>query len=927
MNKTYRSVWNESTGTWVAADEHARARGKKAAAGTAVLAAGVALVTYAGASFAGTYDGGKLGGGATNTYSSAYGQGAYAGTATASLQSTAVGGMATAAGDGSVAIGYYTSVAAGSTGAIGIGTSVSASGMNAIAMGYLATTTGNNSIAMGGNSLTTQANSTSLGAYASTTGSNSVAIGYAAVATANNAVAVGVGSVANRDNAVSVGTSTAQRQIIYVANGIVSATSTDAVNGSQLYALPASAAKAFGGGSTATATGTISTPQYVQNGATFTDVGSALNNIANGGGIKYFHTNSTAGDSTPTGANSTAIGPVANAAGANAIAIGNGAYVDASVSNSVALGSGATVSAAAASPKGDTIGGTSYTYAGTSPTGVVSVGAAGAERQITNVAAGRVSAASTDAVNGSELFATNTQVTQNSTNISNLQGSVTTLQGQLANAVLYDSSAHNSVTLGGTGASAPVQLTNVAAGSLSASSTDAVNGSQLNTTNTNVSNLAGNVTNLNGQVTNINGQLTTINGKLADAVMYDSSAHNKVTLGGTGASAAVQLTNVAAGDLSASSTDAVNGSQLYATNTNVSNIAGNVTSINSQLTTINGQLADAVMYDSSAHSSVTLGGSGASSAVMLTNVAAGGLSASSTDAVNGSQLYATNTNISNIAGNVTNLGGQVTSIDSQLTTINGQLADAVMYDSSAHSTVTLGGTGANSAVKLTNVAAGDLSASSTDAVNGAQLYATNQSITDINGQITSINGQLADAVVYDSSAHDTVTLGGTGASAAVKLTNVAAADLSASSTDAVNGSQLYATNTNISNIAGDVTNINGQLTTINGQLADAVMYDSSAHDTVTLGGSGASSAVKLTNVAAGDLSASSTDAVNGSQLYATNENVSNLAGDVTNIGGQITSIDGQITTINGQLADAVMYDSSAHDTVTLGGTGASSAVK
>ncbi|WP_425273764.1 hypothetical protein, partial [Paraburkholderia unamae] len=51
-----------------------------------------------------------------------------------------------------------------------------------------------------------------------------------------------------------------------------------------------------------------------------------------------------------------------------------------------------------------------------------------------------------------------------------------------------------------------------------------------------------------------------------------------------------------------------------------------------------------------------------------------------------------------------------------------------MYDSSAHDTVTLGGAGATTAVKLTNVAAGDLSASSTDAVNGAQLYATNQSI-------------------------------------------------------------------------------------------------------------------------------------------------------------------------------------------------------
>ncbi|MFX1715821.1 hypothetical protein [Paraburkholderia sp. A1RO-5L] len=48
-------------------------------------------------------------------------------------------------------------------------------------------------------------------------------------------------------------------------------------------------------------------------------------------------------------------------------------------------------------------------------------------------------------------------------------------------------------------------------------------------------------------------------------------------------------------------------------------------------------------------------------------------------------------------------------------------------------------------------------------------------------------------------------------------------------------------------------------------------------------------------------------------LYATNTNVSNLAGNVTTINGQITSINGQITNINGKLNDAVLYDSSAHN--------------
>ncbi len=66
---------------------------------------------------------------------------------------------------------------------------------------------------------------------------------------------------------------------------------------------------------------------------------------------------------------------------------------------------------------GATIGGVNYTFAGTTPAGAFSVGSAGAERQIQNVAAGQLNGGSTDAVNGSQLFATNQQVTQNTTDI------------------------------------------------------------------------------------------------------------------------------------------------------------------------------------------------------------------------------------------------------------------------------------------------------------------------------------------------------------------------------------------------------------------------------------------------------------------------------------------------------------------------------
>ncbi|HHT8975799.1 TPA: YadA family autotransporter adhesin [Burkholderia cenocepacia] len=194
-----------------------------------------------------------------------------------------------------------------------------------------------NSVALGSNSVTAVANPTASGTI------NGASYAYAG---------------ATPTSVVSVGAPGAERQITNVAAGRVSATSTDAVNGSQLYA----------------------TNQAVDN------LGNTVNNIANGGGIKYFHANSTLPDSQALGTDSVAIGP-------NAVATNKG---------DVALGAGSVTAAATPTASG-TVGGVTYGYAGTTPTSVVSIGAPGAERQITNVAAGRVSSTSTDAVNGSQL--------------------------------------------------------------------------------------------------------------------------------------------------------------------------------------------------------------------------------------------------------------------------------------------------------------------------------------------------------------------------------------------------------------------------------------------------------------------------------------------------------------------------------------------
>ncbi|WP_447749142.1 ESPR-type extended signal peptide-containing protein [Pseudomonas nicosulfuronedens] len=667
-------------------------------------------------------------------------------------------------------------------------------------------------------------------------------------------------------------------------------------------------------------------------------------------------------------------------------------------------------------------------------------------RKLINVADGTLAADSKDAVNGSQLFATNEQVAQNTTDIAGNTTSITNLDGRvtqnttdinsintnitnmgdtLADAVMYDSSAHDKVTFGA--ADTPVQLTNVKAGELSADSLDAVNGSQLFATNEqvaqNTTDIAGNttsITNLDGRVTqnttdinSINTNITNMGDTLADAVMYDSSAHDKVTFGA--ADTPVQLTNVKAGELSADSLDAVNGSQLFATNQqvdqNTTDIAGNTTSITNldgRVTTVEGDITDitnninsgtiGLVQQSAAGENLTVGKdtdgaavdfAGTDGARKLINVADGTLAADSKDAVNGSQLFATNEqvaqNTTDIAGNttsITNLDGRVTQNTTDITNMGDTLADAVMYDSSAHDKVTFGA--ADTPVQLTNVKAGELSADSLDAVNGSQLFATNEqvaqnttdiagnttSITNLDGRVTTVEGDITDitnninsgtiGLVQQSAAGENLTVGKDTDGAAVdfagtdgarKLINVADGTLAADSKDAVNGSQLFATNeqvaqnttdiagntTSITNLDGrvtqnttDINSINTNITNMGDTLADAVMYDSSAHDKVTFGA--ADTPVQLTNVKAGELSADSLDAVNGSQLFATNEqvaqNTTDIAGNttsITNLDGRVTqnttdinSINTNITNMGDTLADAVMYDSSAHDKVTFG---------
>jgi autotransporter adhesin len=343
------------------------------------------------------------------------------------------------------------------------------------------------------------------------------------------------------------------RKLTGVLAGDVSASSADAVNGSQLYSLANSTASAIGGGSTVNSDGSISAPSYViggttmnsiagaitnidarttQNASDISTINTALSDITGGGmGIKYFHTNSMLADSQATGSESVAIGGAAVATAANSVALG---------SNSVANRANS-----------------------------VSVGSVGAERQITNVAAGT---ADTDAVNVAQLKAT---------------GLVGT-DGTSKAAVTYDSNADGSVSYSsvtmGNGVAGGTTIHNVAAGTVD---TDAVNVGQMNSALANVTNIAMNSSAGNpmfaasgdrsAEAASANGQHATAMGANAKASADNSVAlgansvadrANTVSVGSKGNER--QIANVAAGT---QGTDAVNVDQM---NDAVASATGNL---------------------------------------------------------------------------------------------------------------------------------------------------------------------------------------------------------------------------------------------------------------------------------------------------------------------------------------------------------------
>ena len=803
------------------------------------------------------------------------------------VNSMALGNASQASGESSIALGNTSE--ASEQNAIALGQGSIASKVNSIALGSNSLSSGENAIALGEGSAAGGSNSLAFGSQSRANGNDSVAIGVGAAAATDNSVAIGAGSTTDASNTVSVGNSATKRKIVNMAAGAISNTSTDAINGSQLYTISDSVAKRLGGGATVGSDGTVTAVSYALRSGTYNNVGDALSGIDN----NTLQWNKTAGAfSANHGANAT--NKITNVAkgtvSATSTDVVNGSQLY-DLQQDALLWNGTAFSAAH----------------GTEATS-----------KITNVTAGNLTAGSTDAVNGSQLKTTNDNVTTNTTHIATNTTNITNLtdavNGLGDDSLLWNKTAGAFSAAHGTDATS--KITNVKAGDLTAGSTDAVNGSQLKTTNDNVSTNTTNITNLTDAV----------NGLGDDSLLWNKTAGAFSAAHGTDATS--KITNVKAGDLTAGSTDAVNGSQLKTTNDNVSTNTTNITNLTDSV----GDLKDdSLLWNKAAGAFSAAHGTEATS--KITNLLAGKISSNSTDAINGSQLYGVADSFTSYLGggadisdtgvlsgptytiggtDYTNVGDALAAINTSFST---SLGDALLWDATAGKFSAKHGIN-NAPSVITDVANGAVSSTSSDAINGSQLYGVSDYIADAlggnavvntDGSITTPTYAIAggsynnvgdaleaiDTTLDDALLWDTTANGGNGAFSAAHgkdktasvITNVANGAVSATSNDAINGSQLYSTNKYIADALGGDAEVNadGTITAPTYTIANtdynnvgealdaldnnALLWD---EDAGAYNASHDGNASKITNVAAGDLSTTSTDAVNGSQLNATN---------------------------------------------------------
>ncbi len=660
MNKIFKVIWNPATGSYNVASETAKSRGKKSGRSKLLISALVAggLLSSFGA-LADNYEGQPVdyGNGSAGDGWVAIGKNSKANTfVNGSGASTALGYDAIAEGEYSSAIGSRTHAIGGASMAFGVsaqaigdrsvalGASSVATGGRSMALGRYAKTNGFTSLAIGDTALADGEKTIALGNTAQAYEIMSIALGDHANASKEYSMALGASSVASAANAIAVGRDSA-------ANG------TDSLALGRLSLASAANAIAMGAESEAAENATA---------IGFNADAIGKSSLALGDNASAGETNSIAigQGSEASKLDSIALGSNSRSAGENAIALGNNS--NAGGKNSLAFGFNTTANGDNAVAIG------ANSSAGADNT--VSVGSSSLKRKIVNMGNGDINNVSSDAINGSQLYAISKSVSDR-------------LGG-------YHDDPDNVINSDGT-LKAPTYY---------------LQSGQYNNVGEALQSIDNNTLHWDSKSNKYSASHTVFN---ANGSVKSTSAKNIIT-------------DVADGTISATSSDAVNGSQLY-------NLK-----------------QDALLWDGTAFSAKH-GTSNTDS--KITNVLAGTVSSTSTDAINGTQLQSTASTITsylgggaamsndgvftgpqyNIGGkNYTNVGAALTALDN----------DALLWDATANSN-----TGAFSAAhgtlktasKITNVANGDILANSYDAINGSQLYSLADSFTSYLGGGADIN--------------------------------------------------------------------------------------------------------------------------------------------------------------------------------------------
>lgn len=771
-------------------------------------------------------------------------------------------GAGTRSANGAVATGFRANASGNFS--IAVGGDAKAQAEHATAVGYLSKAGASQATALGRGSEATAQFASALGNLAKATNTSSVALGDRAQASHENAVALGAGAVTASANSVSVGSASRKRKIQYIADGVVGAGSTDAITGNQLHATNQAVTKAQTAADGAT---TIANAAKVESGKALAEtvvLGGLVNQTAANGSVRLGQKNSGTQLDVRNSANANrkvmGVADGAISATSNEAVTGKQLHeTNAKVNSAQTTASAAKVSADKALAEAGVLSGLVGQVA---VNGNVRVGeknsgtvldvrnSANANRKLTGVADGAVSASSYEAVNGRQLNAINDKVAAVEGIASSAGTEAAVAKTDAAKALaetaalgglVAQESASGNVRLGekniGTvldvrnSAGGSRTITGVSDGTLNADSSDAINGKQLHA----VSEVA------NGAKRSAQEAIDRI-GSIAE-----QSKFFQVGSGGPDQGAKAGLVAVAIGDSAEAS---MTSEGAVAVGSFAAALAKNSVSLGraayvdaaaengfslgvfSSVEAGNGVAIGAgSAVEKTASNSAAIGAGSVAAEVnvvsfgagllqrRLVNVARGTADHDATTVAQLNDSLATlgggagmdgNGNI--VAPTYTVQGGTQNTVEDALTALDGavitagrradkvegQLSSIFQDSPSARadgmSQIALNGV---NGMVLTNLADGRVAPGSRDAVTGNQLYAAEQKISQNRNDLEAMRkeremGQQAmrglDASVID--------YGG------ARLTGVAEAKLSADSSDVVRGSQLYETNSRVSALEG-----------------------------------------------------------------------------------------------------------------------------